>query len=205
MIRSIRRAALAALALPLLALTSVPAHAVASVTRTVSQEAQVDWYATTVNEAAGTFASTSVSVTVYVDAGVTHVTGHVTQGTCAVDYSWCTSVDRYLDGTPTTYTVNKAGTIATLAGNIQSYSDWEHAVSAGSVPISLTWTATAEPAPLFGYKYRGYNLIEKSSGTWHQPATVVGTIGGLTPPADAWVEMSIGSFTMITSTPNRNF
>ena len=204
MLRLIRRSVLAAATVSLAA-TAAPAFAnapaAAVVQRTVSNEVQVDYSAWTTDPASGAPAQTMVDVTAYVEGGVPHVSGHLNTYVCApyyvtgVSLDGCVYFDRVFSGTPQVYSTSKDGTSATLSAMLPTTLDGS---AAAPVTIALTWTATGN-SPTYSSKDKGYNNIQHVSGTYNQPATVVGAVDGLSPADDpnAYAQMSVGTITII--------
>ncbi|MDQ1727763.1 MAG: hypothetical protein QOK14_1808 [Frankiaceae bacterium] len=184
--RSIPRVAVAALTLSCAALTVAPAQAAGPVvTKTSNQTAFMSWRTPTVTLPDGTTVTRDVFVLVSVDpSGTPQVMGSVSQTTCPADpAAYCDywTGEQDFAGTPTSFSINKNATFATLAGTFAA-TTWNGTdyVPSEPVAVSLTWTGTSPvtSSSTDTFNYRGSVNITRSTGTRSENATVTGTVGG---------------------------
>lgn len=214
--RSIQRATLAALALSLVAITAAPANAATvttgntTVTTTITKQAVASWQLPTVFAADGSTVTTGVQVDAFVDAsGVTRVAGGIVETVCTAegDCSWDLN-QRYFEGTPTTYTVNRNATGATIVGTFPSTRfdgvDW-----VASAPVAVSVTLSAASSVLFPSTFSssdgGNFYYERIAISRSTAATAVGTIGGFSSAAgtDAYAEIANGYKLVVIRTSGR--
>ena len=206
MIRSIRRALVAAAALPLLALTAAPAQAAGAgvVVHNKFQTAYASWTLPSTVDAAGWTVTRDVFVDGTIDSAGVTVFGILgtTRTKCDADGTNCfyDASSEYFAGNPTTFSINKAGTAATLAGTFPTL----YGTTSRQIAVSVSWTGVAGTPVTsdFTWKYRGFVEMSRSIDTYGEAATVVGSIDGVSAADAAYGHAEIDSGSRFTVSTN---